>query len=134
MGREAQPCSRPIRPAEDRRRIILIVEDEILIRMNIADEFRNAGFEVIEAANAQEALSILQADQAVDAVFSDVKMPGSLDGIALARRIRADYPSIKVFVTSGHSAPSGLDGAIDGFVRKPYDPPLVIEKIRQSFG
>jgi len=82
-------------------RTILVVDDEILLRLSIADEFRAHGYAVVEAANADEALSILQSGTVIHAVFTDVRMPGSMDGIELARRIRAEWPEISVVVASG---------------------------------
>ncbi len=64
---------------------LLLVEDEVLIRLTVADYLRDCGYHVIEASNAQEALSVLTSDIDIDIVFSDVQMPGTIDGFGLAR-------------------------------------------------
>ena len=65
--------------------VILIVEDEFLLRMDSAETLENAGFEVVQAGNADEAMAILQARAAIHVVFTDIQMPGSMDGLKLAR-------------------------------------------------
>ena len=81
---------------------ILIVEDEVLIRSLLADELREAGLAVIEAGRANEALSYLESVGPVDLVFTDVQMPGSLNGQELARHLRNVFPLIPVILTSGN--------------------------------
>jgi CheY-like chemotaxis protein len=109
---------------------VLVVEDEVLLRLSIADKFRARGYTVVEVANADEALSILQSGTVINAVFTDVRMPGSMDGIELVRRICADWPDIGVLVASG--SPPAVDlhqiGAA-GFFAKPYDPECIIAHI-----
>jgi PleD family two-component response regulator len=73
---------------------ILVVEDEVLIRCLICDDLREAGFVVVEAENADEASSYLASGAPVDLIFSDVHMPGSMDGLDLARRIRNERPCL----------------------------------------
>ena len=97
---------------------VLVVEDEILIRVLIADELRAEGFSVIEAATANEALSYFQAGVQVDVVLSDIELPGALNGIDLIRRLRAEAPNLPTVLTSGHS-PSVHEA--DAFLPKPYD-------------
>ncbi len=97
---------------------VLVVEDEILIRVLIADELRAEGFSVIEAATAEEALSYFQAGVQVDLVVSDIQLPGALNGVDLIRRLRAQAPSLPTVLTSGHSP--GVHEA-DAFLPKPYD-------------
>jgi CheY-like chemotaxis protein len=99
---------------------ILVVEDEVLIRAFIAEELRLAGFSVIEAGRGQEALTYISAGEQVDLVFSDIRMPGSLDGLQLAEILRDKYPDTPVILTSGN-APPGLVGIVEAFVPKPYD-------------
>ena len=82
---------------------ILVVEDEVLVRMMLADQLREAGYRVVEASDADEALELLQHDALdVKVVISDVQMPGSMDGIELARVIRSKYPFSKILLVSGH--------------------------------
>jgi CheY-like chemotaxis protein len=103
-----------------RAALILVVEDEALIRVLIAEELRLEGFSVIEAGRADEALTYVKSGERVDLVFSDIRTPGSLDGLQLAEILRDRYPDIPVILTSGN-APPGLVGIVRAFVPKPYD-------------
>jgi CheY-like chemotaxis protein len=114
-------CACPIGNPQPGRLAILVAEDEILVRMAITDELRKQGFNVAEASNAEEALSILHSGIRIHLVMTDIKMPGPQDGAALAAMIRAEYPEVKVVVASGHLEASQLGEKVDGFVRKPYD-------------
>ena len=87
-----------------RRPVILIVEDDFLIRMNAAEMIADAGFDVIEAGNADEAIVILEARPDIHVVFTDIQMPGSMDGLKLARFVRGRWPPIKIVATSGNFA------------------------------
>jgi CheY-like chemotaxis protein len=80
---------------------VLVVEDEAIIRASLAEYLELSGLDVAEAENGDDALGILLADLAIDVVFSDVQMPGQLDGLGLARWIRAHRPSIHVLLASG---------------------------------
>jgi CheY-like chemotaxis protein len=109
---------------------ILVVEDEVLVRMMIADKLRDAGYTVVEASSAHEALQVLR-HHSVDTrlVLTDVRMPGAVDGAALAREIRSGFPAIKIVLTSGHLA--ALDGTQhDGFFAKPYDADTIVRHIK----
>ena len=100
---------------------ILIVEDETLIRLNAADMIRSAGYTVVEAANADEAIVILENRLDITVVFTDVQMPGSMDGLKLAAAIRGRWPPIKIIATSGGTKVTHDDlpkGA--RFLTKPY--------------
>ena len=99
---------------------ILVVEDEVLVRALIAEELRLAGFGVIEADRADDALTYIGAGEQVDLVFSDIQTPGSLDGLQLAETLRDKYPDIPVILTSGN-APTRRVGIVEAFVPKPYD-------------
>ena len=83
---------------------ILVVEDEVLVRMMIADELRNAGYTVLEASSADEALEVLRHTPKVGLVFTDLRMPGSMDGAKFAGFVRSAYPVLKIVLTSGESA------------------------------
>jgi len=101
---------------------VLIVDDEPLIRMVAAEAFADAGFMVREAATGEDALEILVADRSIDALFTDINMPGRLDGLGLAQRARCSRPHLAVVVTSGRiPRPCGLSETI-GFLAKPYSP------------
>ncbi len=103
-----------------RQPAVLVVEDEILIRSAVAELLRNAGYRVIEAADAGEAVAIFASGTQIDLVFSDINMPGPMDGIGLVRWIADHHPSIQVILTSAIShARSAREIGVD-FLRKPY--------------
>jgi len=111
---------------------VLIVEDEIVLRMATADEFREGGFFVNEAANGDEAVAMLRSYSNIDAVFSDVRMPGALDGIGLAEWVRKRYPNIRMFLTSGALEAFPTNQTIaDGYFSKPYVTAEVERAIKQ---
>jgi CheY-like chemotaxis protein len=104
-------------------RTILVVEDEVLIRLTVSDYLRASGYQVIEASNADEALRLLEADISIDVVFSDVNMPGSLDGFGLAQWIRRERADVKVILASGAARSAKIAGdpcEKSPFLRKPY--------------
>ncbi len=115
------------------RGTILVVEDEVLERMAIADRLRQANYEVVEAGNAHEALEILRHGGDVKLIISDIGMPGSIDGVGLARLARSEYPEIKIVLASGH-LPSIDEVAHDGYFRKPYDARQIIRHIKTLIG
>lgn len=118
-----EPSSAPHGDAPfTRRACILFVEDELLIRMMASDELRNAGYDVIEALNADEAVAVLRSLPRVDMIVTDVRMPGSMDGIGLLRYVKDMFPKIPVILTSGHLQPTRarMEGAAQ-FIPKPYD-------------
>lgn len=107
----------PVRPA------ILVVEDEILIRMCAASCLAEAGFEVIEAADAEEAMDAFDTRGDVALLFTDVNMLGPLDGIKLAWWVRSQRPGVPVIVTSGSATPTDVQIPSGGrFLAKPYLP------------
>jgi DNA-binding NtrC family response regulator len=113
---------------------ILVVEDDVLIRMPIAQYLRDCGYKVIEAANADEAMSVLlNRETAIDIVFSDIEMPGAVDGFGLARWIREHRPSTEVVLTG--TVPRTVGAAEDlceeGVLPKPYDAQAVHNHIRR---
>src|ERR1700681_3467573 len=106
---------------ESKRPVVLIVEDEFLLRMDAVDMIEAAGFEVVEAANADEAIEILEARRDITVVFTDIQMPGSMDGLKLARAVRGRWPPIKIVATSGLVDVGEKDLPEGGrFLRKPY--------------
>lgn len=106
--------------ASESRRRVLIAEDEILIRMDIADTLREQGWEVVETGTADDALAVLARDQQFEMVLTDVHMPGSHTGLDLARMVKQSYRHIKVAVMSGQHRPSDDDrNLFDLFLQKP---------------
>ena len=97
---------------------ILVVEDDVLVRNLVAAYLRECGFDVLEANGADEAIRVLQADVPVDIVFSDIQMPGSMDGFGLAQWVRRERPWLKVILTSG-AARAATDAS--PILAKPYD-------------
>ena len=101
----------------------MVVEDELLIRLHAVEMIEEAGFEAVEAANADEAIRVLESREDIRIVFTDIKMPGSSDGLKLAHAVRDRWPPIKIIVTSGHVAvPQGAMPAGGRFFSKPYQP------------
>jgi CheY-like chemotaxis protein len=117
------------------RPVVLIVEDELLLRMNAVDIVGAAGYEVVAAANADEAIEILETRRDVTVVFTDIQMPGSMDGLKLARAVRGRWPPIKIVATSGHAEVRETDLPEGGrFVPKPYDSKQVAGVLRELTG
>jgi CheY-like chemotaxis protein len=121
----------PVGKAHPRARIptILVVDDEVMLRWMIAEALRAQGFVVIEAANSDEALDILQASARVDALVTDVRMPGSMDGIALAHWVRGARPDLKIVITSAHSPADAPRDLADAYFLKPYDVDALVERL-----
>lgn len=114
---------------------ILVVEDELLVRMMISDSLRDAGFNVIEAFNADEAVQILHSDVAIDLVLSDVRMPGSMDGLELMSYARERFPSLPFIITSGHlMVEDALARGAHKFLPKPYSFGHAIGLIESELG
>ena len=111
------------------RPTILLIEDEVLIRMMLADELRGRGFNVVEAQNADEALTLLQSRVPVGLVLTDVQLPGSMDGIGLARLLRATRPELKVVIASGNISCAPGGDIAHAFFGKPYAPDHIVKCI-----
>jgi len=110
---------------------ILVVDDEVFVRLDIAEVLRNANFRVIEAVNADEALTVLDSDNSIDVLMTDIRMPGSIDGIDLAAKVRSTWPHMKIIVVTSYS-PTWPDPTVfDLFIGKPYDPARFIQRVRQ---
>jgi len=109
---------------QDFRRMILLVEDEWLLRATVSDILRDLGFEVAEAPTADEAVTMLCNDKSIRLVISDVRMPGKMDGIHLAAWIAQNRPGLPVILASGATAPGREVDAMrhaDRWLNKPYD-------------
>jgi CheY-like chemotaxis protein len=117
---------------ESNRPVVLIVEDELLLRMDAADIIAAAGFDVLEAGNADEAIEILEARRNITVVFIDIQMPGAMDGLKLAHAVRGRWPPIKIVATSGHLDVLEQDLPEGGrFLPKPYSPMQVKSVLRE---
>jgi CheY-like chemotaxis protein len=108
---------------------ILVVEDDEEVRSVLAEQLRDAGYTVVEAADCHEAWQALARRSDVSLLLSDVDLPGSIDGLSFARTIRSEHPSLKVVLTSGRLPK--IDGTDHhGFFQKPCSPAKIIDHIR----
>jgi CheY-like chemotaxis protein len=115
-----------------KRPVVLVVEDDFLIRMNAAQMIEEAGFSVVEAANSDEAIAILESHLDITVVFTDIQMPGSMDGLKLAAAIRGRWPPIQIIATSGLVDVRKEDLPNGGrFLPKPYSPAQIIGALRE---
>jgi CheY-like chemotaxis protein len=113
------------------RPVVLVVEDDFLIRSCAVEMIEAAGFDVVEAANADEAMEILISRRDIAVVFTDVQMPGSMDGLKLAAKIRGRWPPIKIVTTSGIVDVRRLDLPDGGrFLPKPYSCADIVGTLR----
>jgi two-component system, response regulator PdtaR len=104
-----------------RRPVVLVVEDEAMLRWHAVAMIEDAGFDVIEAANAAEAIAVLEARTDIRVIFTDIQMPGSIDGLRLAHLVRNRWPPIKIIATSGRLRLRDCELPEEGrFLPKPY--------------
>jgi CheY-like chemotaxis protein len=114
------------------RPVVLIVEDEPLLRMAGADLIEGAGFDIVEAANATEAVRILESRLDIRIVFSDIDMPAGIDGMKLAALIRDRWPPIEIILVSGYVNPPQTDlPARTVFFPKPYKEEQIVAQLRK---
>src|SRR5712671_1900064 len=110
---------------------ILVVEDEMMLRMRAVDIVEDAGFTPIEAVNADEALAILESRADIALLFTDIQMPGSMDGLKLAHAVHERWPPIKIILVSGQLKLTNLDIPVDScFFGKPLEAEAVIAQMR----
>jgi CheY-like chemotaxis protein len=115
-----------------KRPVVLVVEDDFLIRMNAAQMIEEAGFIVVEAASSDEAIVILESRLDITVVFTDIQMPGSMDGLKLAAAIRGRWPPIQIVATSGLVDVRNDDLPSGGrFLPKPYSEAQIIGALRE---
>ena len=110
--------------------VVLLVEDEIFIRLASADWLRDAGFEVIEAASGGEALSLVRAGKEFHLLATDITMPGEPDGVGLAHIVREMRPDLPILVVSS-LLPERAAAVADRFVQKPYGPWELIQTVKE---
>ena len=109
---------------------VLVVEDEMVLRMRAVDIVEDAGFTPIQAIDADQALSILEARSDISLLFTDIQMPGSMDGLKLAHAVRNRWPPIELLLTSGQVRVRSDDLPARGrFLSKPYDPNKLVEVV-----
>ncbi|SOB87669.1 Response regulator receiver domain-containing protein [Sphingomonas guangdongensis] len=101
--------------------MVLLVEDEMLVRLIGSDALSDAGYTVVEAETADEAVKLLEGGGEVHLLFTDIRMPGSMDGLALAELVRQRWPDIRILLTSGDTLPTREQIPDEGsFLQKPY--------------
>lgn len=109
---------------------ILLVEDEAIIRFELADFFGDAGYEVFEAGNADEAIAILERESSIRVVLTDIQLPGTMDGLKLAHHVRDRYPPTVLLVTSGAAdIEQEALPANTRFIAKPFNPARILQQI-----
>jgi CheY-like chemotaxis protein len=115
------------------RVVVLVVEDEPIVRMLVADVFTDAGFDVLQAKTADEGIELLDHEHAIHVVVSDIETPGRHDGFALAWHARLRKPTRPVVLISGQVAP-GNDELPSGtrFIQKPVDPGMLVREVRKA--
>ena len=114
---------------------VLVVEDEMMLRMRAVDIVEDAGFTSIEAVNADEALAILESRSDIDLLFTDIQMPGSMDGLKLAHAVHERWPSIKIILVSGKLTPTDAEKPIRSrFFGKPLQVKQMIAEMQEMIG
>jgi CheY-like chemotaxis protein len=113
------------------KKVVLLAEDEFLVRLHAVHLVEQAGFEAVEAANADEAISILEAPKDIRTIFTDIHMPGSMDGLKLAHAVRKRWPPIELILTSEHFNIAKNKLPAQGcFFPKPYQDAAIIDALR----
>ena len=111
---------------------VLVVEDEPILLLLATDVVEEAGFEAISAANADDAIRILSTRNDIAIIFTDIRMPGSMDGMKLALTVRDRWPPIEIIVTSGHMGAAPPEMPARGkFFRKPYRTQHIIDALHE---
>ena len=114
---------------------VLVVEDEMLLRMRAVDIVEDAGFTPIEAVNADEALAILESRSDIELLFTDIQMPGSMDGLKLAHAVHERWPSIKIILVSGKLTPTNAEKPVHSrFFGKPLEVKQMIAEMQEMIG
>jgi DNA-binding response OmpR family regulator len=109
---------------------VLVIEDEVLVRFEIADALREAGMCVIEARDADEAMEHLRAGKSVDFAFVDVELPGIMNGLEFCAAMKRRFPKLRILLTSGRIITAEEAMSAGSFIPKPYDPADVVARIR----
>ncbi|UPK05174.1 response regulator [Bradyrhizobium sp. 170] len=121
-----------MQPSARKRPVVLIVEDEFLVRIGTRAAIEMAGFDVLEAGDADEAVSILATRSDIHLIFTDIHMPGSMDGLKLAYFVRDRWPPVKIVATSGRARINDSDLPEGGrFLPKPYSAAEITTTLRE---
>ena len=124
-----------ISPSSSAPRVVLVVEDDLLLRMLAVDVVEDAGYGAIEAADADEAFAILEERSNIALLFTDIQIPGSMDGLQLAHVVYKRWPPIKIILMSGQLKPSVNDIPLESrFIGKPTAPGVMIAELRDIIG
>jgi DNA-binding NtrC family response regulator len=124
----------PATPAPQSR-TVLVVDDDVLVRVAICENLRDAGFQVLEATSAHDALGVMLADMPIDVLLTDLQMPGAMDGFGLALAARGAAPDMKVLVMSSFLPEStGARLSPFEFIEKPFRPQSLIDRVRAMLG
>jgi CheY-like chemotaxis protein len=114
---------------------VLVVEDEMVLRMRAADIVEDAGFTPVEAVNADEAIAILESRSDIAVLFTDIQMPGSIDGLKLALTVHSRWPHIKIVLVSGQVKPSDAERPANSrFFGKPLGVEQMIAELQAMVG
>jgi CheY-like chemotaxis protein len=115
--------------------VVLVVEDEMLLRMRAVDMVEDAGFTPVEAVDADEAVAILESRSDIALLFTDIQMPGSMDGLKLAHAVRERWPPIKIILVSGQLKLANIDIPADSrFFGKPLEAKEMIAEMQNMIG
>jgi CheY-like chemotaxis protein len=120
-------------PGESHKPVILLVEDEVLVRFMTADILREAGYDVLEAVDAAEALALLTTGHPLDLVMTDIRMPGHMDGLQLAAVFKSTRPNLPIAILSSHLV-EGMEHEFDVFLAKPYKPEELVALAKRLIG
>src|SRR5256886_11181750 len=115
--------------------VVLVVEDEMLLRLRAVDMVEDAGFTSVEAVDADEAVAILESRSDIALLFTDIQMPGSMDGLKLAHAVHKRWPPIKIILVSGQLRPASIDIPADSrFFGKPLEAKEMIAEMQDMIG
>lgn len=120
-------------PGEGHTPVVLIAEDDVLVRFTTAEILRDAGYVVLEAVDASEAIALISTGHPLDLVLSDVRMPGEMDGVALSHAIKGLRPHLPIVMVSSHLEPDTVHGG-DAFLSKPYQPENLLKLVEEFVG
>ena len=115
--------------------VVLVVEDEMLLRMRAVDMVEDAGYIPVEAADADQAVAILESRSDIALMFTDIQMPGSMDGLGLAHSVHERWPPIKIIMVSGQLKLANTDIPTDSrFFEKPFEAGEMIAEMQSMIG